>query len=182
MLWALISAGEWKDFAWTTQGPREEAVKLAGFTPKWWLHFFMVFCALSSWETLDLPACLQILMHPSTGGWMKGRESWGTILCCGQRKKGRAAILQTGSTQSGLNSCTFSSFHSAPDLPWWYVFKKPHNFTLSLVLLLYGVSSLFLLSQHSPSFLTTCTLATLQLPYPFAHIPVLHPPCSIFPF
>lgn len=127
MLWALISAGEWKDVAWTTQGPREEAVKLAGFTPKWWLHFFMVFCALSSWETLDLPACLQILMHPGTGGWMKGRESWGTILCCGQRKTGRAAILQTGSTQSGLNSCTFSSFHSAPDLPWWYVLKKPHN-------------------------------------------------------
>lgn len=104
---------------------------------------FIDFCILSSWVTLDLPACLQILVHPSTGGWMKSGENWGTILCCEQREKGRVVICQIRDTQSGLNSCTFSSFHSTPGLvlPWWYVLKNP---TILLELYLY-----FLLSFSS---------------------------------
>lgn len=58
---------------------------------------------------------------------MKGGENWEIILCCGQRKKGRAVTCQIRSTQNDFKGCTFSSFHSTPDLvlPWWCVFKTP---------------------------------------------------------
>lgn len=169
MLWGLISAWEWKDVALNTPGTERGKSEIGWIHPTFTL---MVFCALSFWEILDLPACWQILVHPSMGGWMKGGENWETILCCGQRKKGRAVTCQMRNTQSGFKGCTFCSAHSWSGPSMVMCIQNPHNFTGAIfklcLVLLYDVPVSFLLSQSSASFLTTCTLPRLQFPYPFA--------------
>lgn len=90
-----------------------------------WIHIisngfitftYMFFCVLSTWETLDLSASLQISLHTNTGGWMvRGRTGENLVEWVEEERKS-LIICQISNTQGGLNYCTSSSFHSIPNL------------------------------------------------------------------